>query len=224
MRGLGNTHTREHRDARDLLPWYVNGTLAGTELEALTRHLEGCEACREELDQERRLAYALRTSEEMSFAPERAFRALRERLDREEELERSRRERAPGGPVGRLLRGFLDLAVPVRWALAAQLVIILALGAVLIRGDGTPPAEFRTLSEAPAVALGEVPRLRVVFDAAASEGEIRALLIEAGGRIVDGPSLFGVYTVEVLGQGRDGALELLRSSGLVAFAEPVSGN
>ena len=38
-----------HGDVEHLLPWYANGSLEGTELRGVARHLEQCEACREEL-------------------------------------------------------------------------------------------------------------------------------------------------------------------------------
>jgi hypothetical protein len=39
-------HPTEHATADALLPWYVNGTLRGEELELVTRHLAACEQCR----------------------------------------------------------------------------------------------------------------------------------------------------------------------------------
>jgi hypothetical protein len=68
---------------------------------------------------------------------------------------------------------------------------------------------------------GEAPRFRVVFEAAAVEAEVRALLVDSRLQVIAGPSPFGVYTLELDGTGVGEALERLRSSGLVAFVELV---
>ena len=41
-------HDAPHRNAWELLPWYVNGTLSGQDLDLVTGHLPGCAACAEE--------------------------------------------------------------------------------------------------------------------------------------------------------------------------------
>ena len=61
---IHSEQTPDHREVQELLPWYVNGTLEGKELESLEPHLADCELCRAEIAQQRRLARALRTSEE----------------------------------------------------------------------------------------------------------------------------------------------------------------
>ncbi len=222
MRPIGyDTIARDHREAAELLPWYVNGTLEAAELESLTLHLDTCERCRGEFEAQRRLAHVLRTSEELAFSAPRAFEQLRARIDNEAEFERSKRENSANGPLERLRDGVLSLAVPVRWALVAQLVAIVALGTALVRGQGGQ-GEFQTLATPSALSTGEAPRLRVVFDAASSEGDIRTLLFESGARIVAGPSPFGVYTIETDAKSGEDVLDALRSSGLVAFAEPVT--
>jgi len=39
-----------HKVVDALLPWYVNGTLEGDELEGVRRHLGECELCRREAE------------------------------------------------------------------------------------------------------------------------------------------------------------------------------
>ena len=210
---VNGTPARDHRAALDLLPWYVNGTLEGEELERLEVHLRSCDACRAEEAQQRRLAHVLRTSEELAFSPQRAFERLSARLDAEAVLPRR-------GPAGRLRHAFQGLASPVRWALVAQLVLIVALAAALVR-DVRQPLEFHTLSTVVETRPAAAPRLRVVFGAAAVEADIRALLVASGLEVIAGPSRFGVYTLELDGADVDAVLDRLRSSGLVVFVEPV---
>ena len=38
-----------HRHVAELVLWYVNGTLEGRDRDAVTAHLPGCPACREEV-------------------------------------------------------------------------------------------------------------------------------------------------------------------------------
>jgi len=44
---------------RELMPWYVNGTLSHEEMRDVTAHLAGCEACSEELALTLRLKVSL---------------------------------------------------------------------------------------------------------------------------------------------------------------------
>lgn len=77
------------------------------------------------------------------------------------------------------------------WRMAAVFLgaMVLAQGAYIALAPGEGPL-YRTISEAPeAVSLG------IAFAPGATAGEIEALLREAGGRIVDGPSAIGLYSV-----------------------------
>jgi hypothetical protein len=211
MSGSRSNASLSHRQVAELLPWYVNGTLEGPELDRMEGHLERCGSCRTVLAAERGLAHALRTSEELAFSPERALGRLRGRLTAELEPDRPR-------AIGwqERLRG---LSSPVRWALAGQLLVIAALSAALL-WPHPDPAPFQTLTTPSEVDTSEAESLRIVFNATTSEGDLRALLLESGGRIVAGPSRFGVYTIEVPPGALEATLEGLRSSPLVTFVEP----
>ena len=246
---------RDHDTAVELLPWYLNGTLEGPELEAVEHHLRACPECAAELEEQGHLAHLLRTSDELAFSAARGLDRLRDRLGDEDEASDPRV--GPQGTFAGWRRSFGDLGKAARWALAAQAAaIVLLVGALLAPGagdggaaggasDASARADFRTLTEAPAAVPGEGPRLRVVFDDAAREGDVRRLLQAIGAGIVAGPSAFGVYTVQVgtgeIGGGEVGsdevggsavgrdeadadaetALETLRSSELVVFVEPL---
>jgi hypothetical protein len=87
--------------------------------------------------------------------------------------------------------------------------------------DAAPAGPFRTLSDDPGqAAAGDPVLLRVLFTDRTREREIRGALISVGGRIVDGPSPTGVYTVAVDGAAEaTAALETLRSLPQVLLAE-----
>ena len=223
MNGLSDkSRAGSHRRAQQLLPWYVNGTLEGPELDMVELHLEACDRCRRELDQQRSLAHALRTSDELAFSADRAFQQLRPRLVDTAEREEVPGAGSPSGLLDRLSESVAQMGAPMRWAFAVQLILVLALGAVLVQERISDPAnvgEFRTLTQTPtATATAEGRGARVVFDSAASEGDIRELLVQSGSRVVDGPSAFGVYTVEIKDPS---VLDRLRGSSLVVFAEPL---
>ncbi len=214
------SRSHEHRRAAELLPWYVNDTLDGPELDLVTRHLERCAPCRLDLARERRLAHALRTSEELAFPAERGLAKLHARLDAGEQPTRDGGRR--GGPLERLRAIWAGLSGPGRWVLAAQLVVVLTLGVALLQPPEPPdpaaPGTYRTLSSVSEVPTSGAQRFRIVFEDSSSEADVRALLLATEARIVDGPTPFGVYTLESLDA--EETLETLRSSPLVTFVEP----
>ncbi|MCK4355590.1 zf-HC2 domain-containing protein [Candidatus Bipolaricaulota bacterium] len=64
--------------ARELIPWYVNGTLTGDEAREIASHLAGCPTCREELAQAVRLSWELRAAfDRIPTVPERVWEKVR---------------------------------------------------------------------------------------------------------------------------------------------------
>lgn len=224
----GNRRERLHRRVWDLLPWYANGTLLDGERQTVEAHLAGCPLCREEIVACQRLGEAIRQTEETAPAahPARLAR-LMERIDDEERNGGHGWRRivlAPWHGLAALLRATPPLA---RGALVAQLIVLVALTGLLVRGSAPPAQTYETLSEsAPAPAAPETTaRLRLVFAEGTTEQEARNLLLGIRGQIVAGPSALGVYTVEVPAgpDPLEKVLAHLRAQPRVSLAEPAVG-
>lgn len=211
--------TMSHRRAWELLPWYVNGSLDGGELEALEAHLGDCEACRHELALEERWAREIRASEELVYSPERAFAELSSRLAESDSGRRRSPQAARESWWRRWLRPLLEGgAGGLRVAVAVQAAVMLLLVGVL--WVEPEPAEFRTVSDVVAEAEVEGAHVRVVFEEEITEAELRRILLSAEARFVDGPSRRGLYTLEIAEDRFDETVERLRNDDRVLFAEP----
>lgn len=203
------TRRPTHDEVVELLPWLVNGTLEPDEVRRVRDHLAQCASCRAARAEEERLAAALIAVPESEERIAAGLDRLRSALAREER------------------RGWLRRQPTRRQLLAAVLVQgivvtgLLALAAWLLR----PAAEtrFRTLSTPDAVTTVTAgPRLRLVVDPAMRTSELERLLVDAGCRIVDGPTAAGVFTVEAEPGAADEALRALRASAGVRLVEPVA--
>jgi hypothetical protein len=106
----------------------------------------------------------------------------------------------------------------LRWAVAAQWVAIIGLGALLLRPDADPAA-YRTLG-AGAAARGN---LVVVFQPSTSERELRHILQAQNARVVDGPTVTDAYLLNVPAASRAQALQALRAESAVKLVEPLDG-
>lgn len=223
---------RAHRRVGELLPWYVNGSLSPQERQTVEDHLQGCPRCREEERACRAESAALREAGEVAPSPHPArFARLLARIDEEPEARAGRRR---FGQLRDRLRDRFRWG-PVRWALAAQLAVILVLAGLLLRDRGLrepAPVEtgavYRTLSDPPAPAprAETTPvRLRVLFAEDATERQIRQILLDVDGQIAAGPSSFGAYTVKVPAGDEPPEIVLahLRSLPEVRFAERLTG-
>jgi anti-sigma factor RsiW len=205
-----------HRDAVELMPWLVNGTLDAAERKRVESHLAQCVACRRELE----AAYAVQAavaSEERDPEVATALARLHLRLDEEQ---------AGHGPrrlIRVLARRWREARPAVRWTLAAQFVVIVMLAvalSVLVVTNSPAPALYRTLADAPSSnASGAV--VVVVFNGGRSEQEIRRLLLRLNARVIDGPSSAGAYRLELRQGTQQVALAVLRADAAVVFAEPL---
>jgi hypothetical protein len=237
MREQEDHGERSHQRVSELLPWYVNGSLAQPERERVEAHLAACRRCQEEESACRRTAAAVAGAGELAPSPHPIqFQRV---LARIEESEREEHRHAGGW---RLLAPFRALVQatprPLRGALVAQAAVIFLLVGFLAWDTlrpvspaagtspaGSSPAIYRTLSD-PAPAPAPTFRLRVMFSPKATEEQIRGLLHGIQGEITAGPSRLGLYTVEVpaAGDPAAGVLARLRSEPQVTFAEPVVGD
>jgi anti-sigma factor RsiW len=195
-----------HAQARQLLPWLANGTLAGAERARVEAHLAACPACRARLEWERGLCDAAQP--EPALSAQAAFSRLESRLGPQE----------PGSGIPFRVKA-LAAANDPRWlrtVAALQLVLIVVLGLAAVRPD-EGGAAYRTLGDH-AAAQG---KLVVSFDPATPAGELQRILQASGARVVDGPTASDAYVLAVAPEQAGPALRRLRAEPAVTLAEPL---
>jgi hypothetical protein len=201
-----------------LLPWYANGTLDSAETERVKAHLRVCLSCRRELAGQAALARQVRHDPPVRISAQPSFERLAARIRQEETARPPRKARhwlaslGAGMPPARLAAacaaGLLALAIPF-WP------------------GGPPQPAYHTVADPGSLDRFAANDLRVMFAAQATRQDIDALLAAVRGRLVDGPSPAGLYTLRLDGpldgppDGLPQALGRLRGSPSVAFAEPA---
>jgi hypothetical protein len=196
-----------HGRAFELLPWLVNGTLAGAERDAVEQHARTCIVCRRELKEQHRLHAAMRARRTADVSAEAGFDRLERDLDPAVHAQRRWRQR-------------YAVIAPFAVSAAAGIAVL----AVLLWFTPLPELEvdgrYSTLATPSTTAT---PLLDVVFAEDTTAAEIQALLDEIGGEIVAGPSELGRYSVRVAAGRADAArlrkpLEVLAADPRVRFA------
>jgi hypothetical protein len=200
----------EHTVVDALLPWYVNGTLAGDELARVKEHLTNCEQCRHEVDWLRDVFAACAAIAPIPGAPPladangiAAFAGRKEAKDFR----------------GGISAGWRSTQPWVRMLVAAQLAGLALLGALLTLDTREEPS-FRTLG-AQTRPTPARDAIAVMFDPLITEAEMRRVLTSAGARIVDGPTSTNAFVLEVPAAKSGEAVQKLRAARMVLFAEPL---
>lgn len=177
-----------------LLPWYVNGTLSGSDRELVDRHLAACSACRAELADLTLLRNQLTTLYNAEPAPSsRAARSVFERLGREAAVQ----SLLPAGKRSRLERfdAWLRSLFLPRWAPTLALILFLAQIGVFIMWIRMPMPSTEQVTTR---TLGmQTATIVVSFQGTATEEQILGALRSVHGRVTDGPTADGRYTIEV---------------------------
>lgn len=193
-----------HDEAQELLPWFVNGSLAPDEARRVEAHRAGCDECRSDLSFERQLAAAVA---DFSFEAEGAWERMRQLVN--------------NGPASASAGGrWLRKRISVAWAAAAPLAAAAALGLVVVNVGAKPPLEpqYRGLATTTGT---QKPNLIVQFGPATRVGDMERLLELSDARLVDGPTVTGAYLLRVDAGKRALALEKLRDNRAVSLAEPI---
>ena len=176
-----------HEQAFELLPWLVNGTLTGSELDSVQVHVRDCLTCRVALREQQQLRAAIQEQPTVPLSAEQGFDRLLRQMDGP----------APGHAQGAAQRRF-GLAVAPLWTrAAAAAVALIAVGAgawIAVDGGDREAAEFATLARNTTI---EDVRLDVIFAESVTEADMRAVLSEVDGNIVAGPSPLGRYTIRL---------------------------
>ncbi|MTW14291.1 hypothetical protein GM658_27110 [Pseudoduganella eburnea] len=207
-----NLDVAVHNAMQEQMPLYLAGRLDEAASARLQQHLQSCALCQEELAWQRKLR---------SASP-----PLAEGLDMERALARlapqlAETAAAPAAPAMPALpwwrRAAANEARWLRWALAAQCVLIAGLVLLLARPDATPRY---ALLGSPAQAQANVV---VVFQPGTRESELRGILQANGARLVGGPTETDAYLLAVPGGQRDQILLRLRTEASIKLAEPLGG-
>lgn len=202
-----------HAAALDL-DFYANDTLNPGARGQVESHLTACASCRADLVVVRRMRAAVQAEAAATPEPRTSFEAIQGRLDAFEAGRSWWRAWLPG------------LAPVPRWVPAAALLLLIAQSVTLAAIGAWWLADrpsVRSLAGGTPAPSG--PRLHVIFSPDTTESEIRAALGQISGRIVDGPTALGVYTVAIEpGSGLDAsaaAARLREAGSMVRFAEPA---
>jgi len=190
----------------------VTGRLDAEDAARVEAHLPSCAQCQADLAAERRLQAALRGLETPGGGVDAGFAALSSRLSPRPQRLRARVER-----IGQQWQGS---APWLRWAMAAQLTLLILAGAALVASHAkpTPAAQYRTLGAAPASSTANIV---VVFRPDMRESQLRQALRDSHARLVDGPTAADGYLLHVDPAGRSAAIDRLRHDKSVVLAEPI---
>jgi hypothetical protein len=217
-----------HQENWELLPWYVNGTLAGQELVRVESHLAVCHVCQEEVVRWRHIALATHLADESAPLPATAgWARMMARIDA---IEANGQQAYHGWStlwqqLRRVATLFQQTPRLMRVALAFEGALTLLLAGVIVWQAQSTPRFYKTLSS-PAALSRHVEHIRLVFTEEIREKEMRELLTSVRATIIKGPSQVGAYTVEVpLAENAPATLQTilgtLRAHHHVRLAEPV---
>lgn len=215
----------KHQDIIELLPWYVNATLSQAEREVVRQHLAGCRECAREVERLSAMQRAIseldeQTSEPSPFMLNRALAEI-EDFERNRTVTRTHPRENWWQPITRLWTS----PVFARVALAAQLALLVALATVSVYQYQHPRVVEKPIFTTMSGQSGPGTRIMVQFNENATEKEITQTLQGIHGKIVEGPSAEGAYTIQLdlsadNAAGLDQALQTLRQKPrVVRFAE-----
>jgi anti-sigma factor RsiW len=205
-----------HDEARELLPWLVNDSLAEAEHDRVREHATNCVICRQELVELDRLRESVARTAKPAAMPAPDMRRINARIDALVEKEHRGQ---------RLLEALAEfLSSPWRVSFAPQTLLLVVLITVLLR-PAPDPVEFTTLTTPEALPSGDY--VRIVFDPDLEASDVAAILESAGLAIVSGPSERGVallrFEASWDSEKRDETLRRLLGSPGVLFVAAATG-
>lgn len=228
MNTLNNETYSEHNNLSQLLPWYVNQTLQGTELQAVESHLGVCLMCKREVIQLQKLAQAVVHEGALDSAERASFARLKSRLKNQATTAQRHVQRNHSvfdfvGHLSQRTNRFLPLTRPMM-AMAAALLLSVILAPDYFGLTGPTESTFKTLSNGEQESA-RANEIRVVFAEHLDQQEKAKILERIHGDFIDRPTAQGVYKIR-LGTTASTQqvleiVELLRKDSNIIFVEPA---
>jgi hypothetical protein len=190
----------KHSEIIELLPWYANATLAEDERRVVESHLAECPECAREVAGLAKLQKSI--IEIGNQTPASSSMALNRAMAEIENYERSRVQPAPARGIWERLSSSLGgwwkpTPMLARAVIAVQLAVVLGFAAVIFyQHSQINQNDVYTTSSGPSGDKNNT-RIAVGFNQAATEQEIRQAVLAVHGKIIDGPSALGLYTLQV---------------------------
>jgi anti-sigma factor RsiW len=180
-----------HEEALELLPWFVNGTLAGAEHAAVEQHVRSCLPCRAALQEQLQLQTLIKQQPTVRLSPDAGFADLMRQVD-----DSAHSRFGPG--FRQWHRSLANAFVP--WTRRAVTIAVLIAGLALTswlltsRYSNPEQGPYATSSDSTS---GSAALIDIVFADGVTENEMRSLVREINGTIVAGPSDIGRYTIRL---------------------------
>jgi hypothetical protein len=201
----------------ELLPFYVNGTLAEADREWVDAYLREHAQAATELDGCRTLQTRIRADVPAVSSEVGLERALG-RIRREGPAPQQARRAATPSLMERL-GAWLSTLVPqpvLKPAFVAALAVVAVQGVVIVQMAGESDDEAGLMRSVPPGQMVEQgPYLKVNFKGDAREADIRMLLVEVHGSLAAGPGQLGDYYVRIAAPQLDAVTDKLKSSAIV---------
>lgn len=207
-----------HQQIQQLLPWFINQTLAQPEQQQVEQHLKQCLVCRREWLDLQKLAEQITAHGDLEAAAAASFARLRTQLGKQQSV--AAVTTTPHQPAKANRRH--QIAAIASLSLAASLLLLI--------GPSISPTnttmvnhDFTTLSTS-RPAMAEQGLLRVVFAKDIANDKIFELLAQIQAQTIDQANSVGAYTIRLDAASQlttAQALALLRSHSEVLLAEPV---
>ena len=203
------------------LPWYVNGSLDETMRADTARRVRSEPALRNELLFWEELAVV--QSRSVPVAEDIALQRTLERILRDSKPKSAQAKAVTA--TGWFGRWRTQPGAWLKPALACALLVVIAQSVTLVQRNGSESAPMRGATSAvttsAATLSADTALLRVVFDPATTEGEIRLLVAAQDAWIVGGPGVGGEYYLAVPQQRVIAATDALRAATAVRVVAGV---
>ncbi len=219
------------QEAQELLPWFVAGTLNESEALAVQAFIDSGEISASELEELSLFRDTI--NEQSTFEPDYNPALLNNVMAQLESIPQDAPEEplvvseakpaSAGGLAGLLERiGWSQTPPFAKFAMAAQFAAVLALALVVASpagdGDAVDNGQFEVVSGATSQA-----DLTIAFAQGSREADIRALLLDLGAQIVEGPNSLGMYGVSIPESvDVQVAQQSLAASALTTYVQPVA--
>jgi hypothetical protein len=200
-----------------LLAGYVSRTLTPEELQQVEQHLKACLTCQQELQEVKTMQTTLKTAIQKRPGPSpAAFAKVMSRIHQETQAApkaiRIENETSWWEPIENTFRSLFE----IRWVPALASFLIVGQAVLLLSVLGGPEGQV-VPRQGPVIERGipqgtpaiPIIKIQVEFVETAQEIQIRNLVKELGGQIVNGPTPEGMYTLGFVQKGTDSSESIL---------------